>query len=68
MSMKVERSTVDQVRARFESNKRKKEEDEKNQVRSFKIQVFKSFDRKKSLRLIFLKKIRRILYISSEFI
>ena len=32
MSMKVERSTVDQVRARFESNKRKKEDEEKNQV------------------------------------
>ena len=29
MSMKVERSTVDQVKERFESNKKKKEEEKK---------------------------------------
>lgn len=32
MSMKVERSTVDQVKARFEKNKRKKEDDERSKV------------------------------------
>ena len=32
MSMKVERSTLDQVRARFEKNKRKREEEERNKV------------------------------------
>ena len=32
MSMKVERSTLEQVRARFDKNKRKREEEEKNKV------------------------------------
>ena len=32
MSMKVERSTLEQVRARFDKNKRKREDDEKNKV------------------------------------
>ena len=30
--MKVERSTLEQVRARFDKNKRKREDDEKNKV------------------------------------
>ena len=32
MSMKVERSTLDQVRSRFDKNKRKNEEEQKNLV------------------------------------
>lgn len=39
MSMKVERSTVDQVRARFESNKRKKEDEEKNQADDYDLEA-----------------------------
>ncbi|ESN99045.1 hypothetical protein HELRODRAFT_162523 [Helobdella robusta] len=46
MSMKVERSSLDQVRKRFETNKRKKEEEEKHYVFEEKIKELKEEEEK----------------------
>lgn len=39
MSMKVERSTLEQVRARFDKNKRKREDDEKNKAEDYDLEA-----------------------------